>query len=288
MNNIQTHSYANVIGYELQQSLLEYPISLPGWSIDRVIHQSDDAVLYRARHKNNKYAVIKRFNYEVSNMDDDDVYEFIDSVGAVKAIKNKGLVNIYNAGLSHERFYILMEYFQYDNLLNRINTSDRKIMIPQRTQWFKSIIKTVAALHSEGLLHRDLKLSNMMFRDDELVLIDYGIESDWMIKTGLIDEGGIYCTPSYVSPERAISGECNVKTEIYSLGIILYELLTNKKPYTASDPINLVKQHVFAPIPTLPDRLQSYQNLLNKLLAKHPDDRFSSANEVLSELARLD
>lgn len=292
MINIQSHHpiarCRDTMAYDLQQSLLDYPVSLPGWSVDRLLHRSDDAVLYRARYKDNKYAVIKRFNYQLSSMDDNHVHEFIDSVDAVRAINYSGLVDIYNVGLSHDRFYILMEYFKYDNLLNRINTIDNKIIITQRLAWFKAILFSVAALHGEGLLHRDLKLSNIMFRDDELVLVDCGIESSWMVKTGLIDEGGVYCTPAYASPERVVSGVCNVQTDIYSLGVIFYELLMNEKPYIAQDAVSLIKMHVLAPIPLLPPKMSQYQMILNRLLAKHPEDRFTSVKEILTELDILE
>ena len=292
MTNLPPHgpdmACFDAVEYELQQSLLDYPVSLPGWSVDRLLHQSNDTILYRAHYKNNKYAVIKRFNYQLSAMKDSHVHEFISSVDAVKAINCTGLVDIYNVGLSHNHFYILMEYFKYDNLLNRISLVDDEIVISQRLEWFKSILMAVVALHNEGLLHRDLKLSNIMFREDELVLVDCGIASGWMVKTGLIEEGSIYCTPAYVSPERAVSGVCNVQTEIYSLGVIFYELLTNIKPYNAPDSVSLIKMHVLAPIPILPEGVKHYQNILCRLLAKHPENRFHSVEAILWALKSID
>jgi serine/threonine-protein kinase/serine/threonine-protein kinase PpkA len=124
-----------------------------------------------------------------------------------------------------------------------------------------------------------------MFRKDgSLALVDCGIESRWLIDAKIMDEDAVYCTPYYVSPERAAGEACTIQAEIYSLGIIFYELLTGQKPYYSGSTLNLIKKHALSPIPELPGEFKIYQPVLNKMLAKHPDDRYGSIDELLDDL----
>ena len=270
---------------ELEYALDKYPISLPGWSIIDLIHMTDHAVLYLARNKKNEQAVIKRFNYSITHLQDSQIHDFIASVDAIRAIGFGGLVDIYHTGLSNDAFYLLMENLDNGNLAEIILMALEEVSIQQKLDWFQDIAISVGTLHDAQLLHRDLKPSNIMFRDNnELVLVDCGIESEWLINTGNISAGEVYCTPSYVSPERAAGEACDVRTEIYSLGAIFYELITGNKPYHASNVLDLVKRHALAPIPALPDEASLYQKALNKMLAKHPDERYSSVDELLDDI----
>ncbi|MEE9303703.1 MAG: serine/threonine-protein kinase [Thiotrichaceae bacterium] len=270
---------------DLNHAMEQYPVSLPGWAVVDLIHITDHAVLYLARNKKNKQAVIKRFNYSITHLEDQHIHDFIETVDAIRAIGFGGLVDIYHTGLSSDAFYLLMEYLGNGNLAQIISIGLEEVSLQQRHDWFQDILISVGTLHDAGLLHRDLKPSNVMFRDNnELVLVDCGIESDWLIKTGFISEGEVYCTPNYVSPERAAGESCDVRAEIYSLGAMFYELLTGSKPYEATNMVGLMKRHALAPIPQLPKESMRYQKVLNKMLAKHPDGRYQSIDEALDDL----
>ncbi len=270
---------------DLKYAMQVYPISLPGWTIVDVIHMTDHSVLYKAKNKRNEQAVIKRFNYSLTHLEDKHIHDFIETVDAIRAIGFCGLVDIYNTGLSSDVFYLLMENLDNGNLAQIITMGMEEVSLQQKLDWFEDIVISVGTLHDAGLLHRDLKPSNIMFRDnDELVLVDCGIESDWLIKTGFISEGEVYCTPNYVSPERAAGKPCDIQAEIYSLGAMFYELLSGRKPYQAGNIVDLIKRHALAPIPELPGESRYYQKVLNKMLAKHPDGRYKSVDAVLDDL----
>lgn len=270
---------------DVEYALQKYPISLPGWSITDLIQMNDHAVVYLVKNSKEKQAVIKRFNYSTSHLQDHHIHDFIESVDTISAIGFGGLVDIYHAGLSDDSFYLLMEYLSNGTLAEVLAIAPDAVSLQQKLDWFEDIVISVGTLHNAGLFHRDLKPSNIMFRDNnELTLVDCGIESEWLIKTGHLSEGEVYCTPNYVSPERAAGQACNIRTEIYSLGIIFYELMTGIKPYLSGNILDLMKMHALAPIPKLPKAASQYQYVLSRMLAKHPDERYKSVDELLDDI----
>lgn len=280
-----TDQFPDQYRYDVNCALEMYPISLPGWDITRVVQMTDHAVLYLAENKSGEHAVIKRFNYSLTHMQDKHIHDFIESVDTIRAIGFGGLVDIYHTGLSSDAFYLLMEYLSNGSLAEILAIPPDILTLQQKLDWFEDIVISVGTLHNAGLLHRDLKPSNIMFRDNnELVLVDCGIESDWLIKTGNLSAGEVYCTPNYVSPERAAGEPCTIQAEIYSLGVMFYELLTGEKPYVAGDLIGLMKMHALAPIPQLSAEASHYQKVLNKMMAKHPDCRYRSIDDLLDDL----
>ena len=149
-------------------------------------------------------------------------------------------------------------------------------------------MEAVGAIHQAGLLHRDLKISNILLKDDgTLALTDYGIEKSLLIDIGCLDEDEIYCTPYYVSPERVTGNCCTKASDIYSLGVIFYELLTGEKPFDSVSLVDLMKMHILAPVPALPKSLSQYQLFLEKLLAKCPDQRFENTGQILESLQNI-
>ncbi|MEE9351979.1 MAG: serine/threonine-protein kinase [Thiotrichaceae bacterium] len=271
--------------HDLDYALEMYPVSLPGWSITSLLHMTDHAVLYLAKNNKNKRAVIKRFNYSITHLQDTQIHDFIESVDSIRAIGFGGLVDIYHTGLSSDAFYLLMEYLDNGDLAQIITMAPEEVSLEKKLDWFEDIVIAVGTLHNADLLHRDLKPSNIMFRDNnELVLVDCGIESEWLITSGYLSAGEVYCTPSYVSPERAAGNPCDVQTEIYSLGVMFYELIMGKKPYEANNMLGLMKRHALAPIPELSNEARHYQKALNKMLAKHPAERYASVDGLLDDL----
>lgn len=269
---------------DLEHASTLWPVSLPGWTVTQLIHRNTHVVLYLATNKHGEEAVIKRFGFCIDNLSDQHIQEFIAAVDTIRAISFGGLVEIYNAGLTDDRFYILMEYLSEGTLANRVSQYDQ-YSLEQRLDWFEDIVIALGTMHNAGLVHRDLKPSNVMFRDDdELVLVDCGIENQWLIDAGYMQEDEVYCTPYYVSPERAAGNACDEQADIYSLGVIFYELMTGEKPYVTGSLINLMKMHALAPIPQLPDESSCYQPVLDKMLAKFTEDRYSSLDTLLDDI----
>jgi serine/threonine protein kinase len=124
-----------------------------------------------------------------------------------------------------------------------------------------------------------------MFRSDEsLALIDFGLAKRLRLDAEITGTGKIFGTPYYMSPEQGHAADLDVRSDIYGLGVIFYEMLTGKKPYRGSNAMGIIYQHRNAPVPTLPAALRAYQPLIERMMAKRVDDRIGSAAEILEWL----
>ncbi len=174
--------------------------------------------------------------------------------------------------------FIAMEYVDAGDLKRRIAAG---ITEPDAVRYLKQIASALAEIHGVGILHRDLKPGNIMLRsDDSIALIDFGLAKRMRLRMELTDEGEIFGTPYYMSPEQGHGNGVDHRSDIYSLGVIFYEMLTGQKPYRADTAMGIIYLHGQAPIPLLSPRLSKYQVLINMMLAKDPDNRLQSAAEV--------
>lgn len=269
---------------ELARVSTLHPISLPDWEICALIHHSSYAVLYLVTNEYNEKAVIKRLGLCTEHLPTKQIQAFTSSMNRVCTVNAEGMVGIFQAGLVDNSLYLLMEYLEGGTLADKLKHY-QQYSLQQRFAWFEDIILSLINMHDLDLAHYDLKPSNIMFRaDDELVLVDCGLENQWLIQAGYQQADDVYCSPLYVSPECAMGEEYNEQAEIYSLGIIFYELLTGEKPYRASSVVDLIKMHALAPIPLLPAELQCYQPLLNTMLAKYPEERYVLLECLLNDV----
>ena len=137
-------------------------------------------------------------------------------------------------------------------------------------------------------MHRDIKPANLMLRTEGvLVLTDFGVAKRLEHTTGHTLQGEVLGTPHYISPEQAQAGEVGPSADLYSLGVIFYEMLTGKRVFTGETILEILSQHIIAPIPRLPEELADYQPLIDGLLAKRPRDRFEDADALLAEIDRI-
>ena len=135
--------------------------------------------------------------------------------------------------------------------------------------------------HEQGVIHRDIKPENILLdRQGTAKLADLGLSKDLLAPTLTVTEQ-IMGTPHYISPEQAESKPVDGRADIYSLGIIFYEMLTGKKPFQGDSDIQIIISHLSEPVPSLPDGLEQYQELVDRMIAKNPDDRFATAEEML-------
>ena len=147
------------------------------------------------------------------------------------------------------------------------------------------LARALDAIHSAGIVHRDLKPQNILFRDNgRPVVVDFGLAKSVGAKTTFTRHGEVIATPRYMSPEQCQGLPVDARSDIYSLGVILWEMLTGHRIYEDANPAELITMHVSAPIPRLPSSLTHYQPTLDKLLAKRPEDRFQSAGELCGDI----
>jgi serine/threonine protein kinase len=135
-------------------------------------------------------------------------------------------------------------------------------------------------------VHRDLKPTNILFRaNGQPVIVDFGLARDLAASSNLTVAGQLLATPRYMSPEHFLGKRIDARSDLYSMGAILYEMLAGQRIYESETPANMIEMHVHGPVPRLPERLAGYQPIIDRLLAKKPDDRFQSARELFASIA---
>ncbi len=269
----------------MQQYLHQYPLDLPSWQIVDLLHDSTNATIYRARNSAGLAVAIKRFKFSLAGVAPEVIERVLMNMRALGVVKTDGLVRVLEVNIYADVIYLVMEYIQGSTLKRLLQLAPIPALTV-RLQWFKELTQALQAVHELGLLHLDLKTSNVMIRhaDNALALLDFGLETRLLIDTGFMREDEIYCTPYYVSPERIMGESPDERADLYALGIILYELLVGRKPYESTNLTELLKKHALAPIPRLPATFVAYQPLLDGLLAKFPENRIQSATDVASIL----
>jgi tRNA A-37 threonylcarbamoyl transferase component Bud32/FixJ family two-component response regulator len=220
-----------------------------------------------------------------SQVEPHQVFErFLQEYELLLRIRHPNVVRIHEMGIADDHAYISMEYFPAGDLRLRM----RDPLTPEQAlDYTEQIARSLSAVHQVGVFHRDLKPGNIMLRNDgSLALIDFGLAKHAMRSSDITAAGTIFGTPYYISPEQGHGDEVDARSDLYSLGIILYELLMQKRPYTATTPMGIIYLHRNAPLPTLSKELKRYEPLVQKLLAKEPQDRFQSAEQLLEALPR--
>ena len=203
---------------------------------------------------------------------------FLQEYELIAETQHPNIVKIYDLGVSDDHAHIAMEYIDAGDLKRRISAGMTE---PDAVRYLRQIASALAKIHEVGILHRDLKPGNIMLRsDDSIALIDFGLAKRMRLRMELTDEGEIFGTPYYMSPEQGHGTDVDHRSDIYSLGVIFYEMLIGEKPYRADTAMGIIYLHAQAPIPLLRPRFAKYQSLINMMLAKEPNDRLQTADEI--------
>jgi eukaryotic-like serine/threonine-protein kinase len=204
---------------------------------------------------------------------------FLQEYEIAQRVRHPNIVRLYELGVADDHAYLAMEYFQRGDLRRRMKGG----ISPSEALGFASqVSRALGALHAAGILHRDLKPGNVMLRmDDQVALIDFGLAKHEALDYDITDTGMIFGTPHYMSPEQGHGQDLDPRSDLYSLGVMLFEMLTGRKPYTADNPMAIIYMHRNAPTPRLPEALVDLQPLLDHMMSKEVQERFKNASEAM-------
>ncbi len=256
-----------------------------GYRFVRLIGQGACSRIYLAERSTDGTTLVLKIIDAGIIQDVQVVERFIREAEIVATISSPYVVRFFDHGLTQTYGYIAMEFFTRGDLKQRLETG---VGIEDALNYLRHIALGLDAIHARGIIHRDLKPGNIMFRaDDSLALADFGIAKSRAYLTDLTNQGCVLGTPNYLSPEQALGEEVDPRADLYSAGVMLYEMLTGRKPFRAESASALVYQHVHASVPTLPEDVRMFQPLVSRLLAKQPADRFPSAAALVDAIDRI-
>jgi len=253
-----------------------------GYKFVRIIGQGAMSSVYLAERKSDRLSLVLKILDISKSPNPSMVQRFIREAELIAGIESPFVVKIHDHGLTDDYGFIAMEFFSRGDLKQRMELN----LTPEIAfNYLTHIAYGLDAIHKTGIVHRDLKPANLMFRgDDSLVLADFGISKRIDTDDDLTTMGQILGTPHYMSPEQGEGREIDTRADIYSAGVLLYELLTADKPFTANTPAALIYQHVHGEIPKLPHVLSPYQDIIDRAMAKKPEDRYQTAMDFIKVL----
>jgi serine/threonine-protein kinase PpkA len=261
-------------------------IRVPGYSIVKEIATSNFSSVYLARSESlRRNVVLKVMSRGTSPREMDDAERFQREYEIISSIAHRAIAEIYDFGALPEHQYLAMEYIPCGDLRDRLRNP---MSIDESLYYLRSIAEALRVIHVFGILHRDLKPANVMLREDNSpVLIDFGLARRSVDDAGMTGAGQVLGSPYYISPEQSQGHRVDARTDLYSLGVMFYEMLTGQRPYSGRSAMAIMAQHATSPVPTLPANVALQQALLDRLMAKQLEERYTSAEELLADLGPL-
>lgn len=253
-----------------------------GYRFVRLIGQGAHSRVYLAENLTDRLTVVLKVIDVDTISEPAALKRFVLEAELMSDLASPHVVRFYRHGFTAEYGYIAMEFFTRGDLKQRI---ERRIPVDDALNYALHIAYGLEAIHSVGIVHRDLKPGNIMFRsDDSLALADFGISKRIDDKQEITSAGAVLGTPYYISPEQAQGLAVDPRSDLYSAGIILFEMITGAKAYRADSAAGVVYQHVHAGVPRMPPDYARYQPLMDRLLAKDPAQRLQTASELVVNL----
>jgi serine/threonine-protein kinase PpkA len=264
----------------------EAPLRLKGYRLTRKIGSGGMTEVYLAVREDDGLPVVLKVLEANGKLASENLSRFIQEYTLLSRIDDPHVIRIYDQGFTDDHAYIAMEFFERGDLRSELRagmTRERVLEVMMQ------VARALEAIHAMGIVHRDLKPENIMLRPDGTVaLADFGVAKS-MLQTEHIPltqtrHGDVVGTPYYLSPEQASGHQVTPATDMYSLGVMFYEMLTGIRPFRADSLDQLLAHHLTAPTPRLPMDLEGLQPVLDRLMAKKPEDRYPTARALLDDL----
>ena len=261
-------------------------INLGKYQLREQLGHGGMASVYRAYHPQlDRFVAIKVLRGELVD-DPEFLARFQREAKIVAALRHANIVQVYDADAQDDIYYMVMELLEGDTLKARLTDyRARAAQMPtgEVVRVLLDVLDGLAYAHSEGMIHRDLKPANIMLtKRGQAVITDFGI-AQMVGATRYTMSGALMGTLNYMAPEQGMQNQSDARSDLYSLGIVLYEMLTGKPPFDADTPLAILMKHVNEPLPLPPPSAimpEAFERVLLKVLSKNPDDRYQTAAEM--------
>jgi hypothetical protein len=282
-NSIQSIGQPEPAPQSIPEPAPQAPITVDGYRILRKVGEGGAAQVYLADHTSSASQRVLKLVPLYGGEDGGMVKRFVQEYSLLMQITHPNVARVYQHGHEGPHAYMAMEYFPGGDLRGLM----RRGCAPEAAvAALVQVAGGLAAVHKTGVVHRDLKPDNIMIRaDGSLAIADFGIAKRVGDVHGPTRHGDVMGTPYYLSPEQALGLQADHRADIYSLGVMFFEMLTRKRPYTADTAMGLLHQHAHSPVPMLEGALLRYQPLIDRMMCKRVERRFADADGII-EFAR--
>lgn len=258
-------------------------VVIPGYRIESVLGYGGMSTVYLAVQESLGRGVALKVMSSALAHEPAYSKRFLKEARIIAQLNHPNIIVIYDYGVVSDQHFIAMEHLTGGSLVKKIQD---RMTVRTALGILQDLAKALHFAHTRGYIHRDIKPGNILFRDDgSTVLSDFGLAKGVSDATHLTATGVAMGTPAYMSPEQAYGDEVDVRSDLYSLGCVFYYMLVGRKPYDAENVVALAMKHLREPIPKLPHGLETWQPVIDRMLAKDPAARFQSAADLLDELA---
>lgn len=255
---------------------------IPGFRMLRTLGRGGMAQVYLALQESMDREVAIKVMLSALHVDDSFSERFLREARISAKLSHPNIVSVYDVGVANGMHYLAMEYLPGGDLKDRIR---KGLAIKDSLRIMREIAGALDFAHKKGFVHRDIKPENILFsQTGAAVLSDFGIARASDGGTHLTATGSIVGTPHYMSPEQAQGKPVDGRSDLYSLGIVFYQMLTGKVPFEGDSALSIGIKHIRDPIPELPKRATPYQPFLARMLAKNPDERWQTGADVVRAL----
>ena len=264
-------------------------VQLKGYRITQKIGSGGITEVYLAERDTDGLPIVLKILDSRGTEASEHLVRFIQEYALLSQIKHPHVIRIYDQGFTDEHAYIAMEYFERGDLRGLFGPQ----LTPQRAlNVVREIAQALDAIHLTGIVHRDIKPENIMLRvDGSVALADFGIAKSMLQADGMgltqTRHGDVVGTPYYLSPEQASGRAVTTQSDLYSLGVMMFEMLAGVRPFVAESLALLLAKHINADTPLLPSGLAHLQPVINKLMHKQLEQRYASAAQLLCDLERI-
>ncbi len=251
------------------------------------------AEVYKAYQPSlDRYVAIKLMHAFLAD-DKDFLTRFEREAKVVATLRHPNIVQVFDFDVQNGQYYIVMEYIDgvtLKTMLETMHERDEWLSLQDAANIVLSVGSALKYAHDRGMVHRDVKPANVMITGDgHVILTDFGI-AKIMSTTNLTASGAMVGTPSYMSPEQGMGQAGDERSDLYSLGVMTYQLTVGRLPFDADTPLAVVLKHINDPLPIpraiKPDLPEDIERIILKALAKNPDDRYPAVGDMTAELKR--